>query len=216
MFGPHFAATCRSCGAGGLLTFLSLGAIPLTDSYIAPEEDASNGPHSRACERRFPLDVAFCSSCALVQIIHTVPPAEMFEEYFYYSSFSNVLVEHSKQHVAELIATRDLDPSSLVVELASNDGYLLRNFVDVGIPVLGIDPARGPAEAAEELGVPTLVEFFGTDVASRLRNDGKRADVIIAKNVLAHVPDLNGFVGGIGTLLDEGGSWRSKSRTSGI
>jgi SAM-dependent methyltransferase len=190
--------SCRSCGAGGLRTFLSLGRMPLTDAYVTA--DRIDQP-----EKRYPLDIAFCPACSMVQILQTVPPEEMFVEYFYYSSVSQTLLEHSRLHAEELIATRGLGPDSLVVEVASNDGYLLQNFVNAGIPVLGIDPAVGPAKAAEAAGVPTLREFFGADLAARLRAEGKRADVVLANNVLAHVPDPNGFVAGIATILAEDG-----------
>jgi SAM-dependent methyltransferase len=171
---------------------------PLTDAYVSPAR--ANEP-----EPRYPLDVAFCPACTLVQILHSVPPEEMFVEYSYYSSFSETLLEHSRVHAQDLIASRHLGPQSLVVEVASNDGYLLRHFVEAGIPVLGIDPARGPADAAETIGVPTLREFFGDELAGRLRSEGKEADVILANNVLAHVPDLNGFVEGIAVLLADDG-----------
>jgi SAM-dependent methyltransferase len=156
-------------------------------------------------ENHYPLDVAFCAACSMVQILHTIPPEEMFVEYFYYSSVSMTLLEHSRLHAEELIATRALGPDSLVVEVASNDGYLLQNFVKAGIPVLGIDPAVGPAKAAEAAGVPTLREFFGADLAARLRSQGKSADVVLANNVLAHVPDPNGFVAGIATIMADDG-----------
>jgi SAM-dependent methyltransferase len=172
--------------------------MPLTDAYVDPDRAAEPEP-------RYPLDVAFCPDCSLVQILYSVPPARMFEEYFYYSSVSQTLVKHSRTHADQLIAERGLGPNSLVIEVASNDGYLLRNFVEADIPVLGIDPARGPAEAAEAIGVPTLQEFFGTDLAARLSSEGKRADVLLANNVLAHVPDLNGFVEGIATILADDG-----------
>jgi SAM-dependent methyltransferase len=181
-----------------LLDFLSLGPTPLTDAYVPPER-------ARQPERRYPLDVAFCPNCTLVQIPAVVPPAAIFERYTYFSSFSDTLLSHSQEHVRQLIADRGLGSEDLVVEVASNDGYLLRYFVAQGIPVLGIDPARGPADAAEAVGVPTLREFFGIDLANRLRSEGKTADVLIANNVLAHVPDLNGFVEGIATILARDG-----------
>ena len=190
--------TCRSCGAEDLLRFLSLGATPLTDAYVAL--DRADEP-----EARYPLDVAFCPSCTLVQLLYTVPPEAIFRDYSYHSSFSETLLVHSREHARELTAARDLGSDSLVIELASNDGYLLRNFVKEGIPVLGIDPALGPADAAEAIGVPTLREFFGVELASRLRSEGTRADVVIANNVLGHVPDLNGFVEGIATILADDG-----------
>jgi SAM-dependent methyltransferase len=157
-------------------------------------------------EGRYPLDVAFCGSCSLVQILETVPPEVLFcRDYPYYSSFSDSLLEHSQQNVQSLIASRKLHTGSLVVELASNDGYLLQYFAGQKIPVLGIDPAEGPARAAIEKGIPTLCSFFGRDLALQLRKEAKRADVIIANNVLAHVADLNGFVEGISILLKENG-----------
>jgi SAM-dependent methyltransferase len=193
---PGFS--CRSCGAAGLRTFLSLGEMPLTDAYVQPERLDEPEP-------RYPLDVAFCSNCSLVQILHAVPPEEIFLEYSYYSSMSQTLLEHSRFHAQELIADRGLGPNSLVVEVASNDGYLLKNFVKAGIPVLGIDPALGPAKAAGATGVPTLQEFFTSELAARLRSTGKRADVLLANNVLAHVPDPNDFVAGMATILREDG-----------
>ena len=156
-------------------------------------------------EARYPLDVAFCPNCTLVQIPAVVPPEAIFERYAYYSSFSDTLLSHSQEHVRDLIADHASRPDDLVVEVASNDGYLLRYFVEEGIPVLGIDPARGAADAAEAVGVPTLREFFGIDLANRLRSEGRTADVLIANNVLAHVPDLNGFVEGIATILSDDG-----------
>ncbi len=189
---------CRSCGALGLRTFLSLGEMPLTDAYVQPERADEPEP-------RFPLDVAFCSTCYLVQILHAVPPERIFLEYSYYSSMSRMLLDHSRAHAQELVAARGLGPDSLVVEVASNDGYLLQNFVNAGIPVLGIDPALGPARAAEAIGIATLQEFFTLELATRLRSEGSQADVLLANNVLAHVPDPNDFVAGISMILDDDG-----------
>lgn len=190
---------CRSCGRDGLHTFLSLGKTPLADALLT--EDQLDQP-----EPRFPLDVAFCEECALVQITEEVPPEQLFvDNYLYFSSFSDHLLDHSRAHAEGLIERLGLGPDSLVVEIASNDGYLLRNFVERGIPVLGIDPAPDQAEAAEKVGVPTISEFFGVELAERLVAEGRRADVIIANNVMAHVPDLNGFVAGMATLLADDG-----------
>jgi SAM-dependent methyltransferase len=172
--------------------------MPLTDAYVPPER--ADEP-----EGRYPLDVAFCSNCSLVQILHVASGEEIFRDYSYYSSVSNMLLEHSRAHAEELIAGRRLGPHSLVVEIASNDGYILQFFARAGIPVLGIDPALGPAKAAEAIGIPTLPEFFTSDLAARLRSEGKQADVLLANNVLAHVPDPNDFVAGMGMLLREGG-----------
>jgi SAM-dependent methyltransferase len=189
---------CRSCGASDLERILSLGETPLADELVDPQDNGN--------EPRYPLDVAFCGTCSLVQLLETVAPEVLFDEdYPYFSSFSEDLLAHSRGNAHRLISERRLGPTSLVVELASNDGYLLRNFAERGIPVLGIDPAPGPAEAAEAIGIPTLVEFFGRGLAARLRNEDKRAEVIIANNVLAHVPDLNGFVAGMATLLRDDG-----------
>jgi len=186
---------CRSCGEQGLKVFLSLGKTPLADALVRPDEASQD-------EDRFPLEVAFCPSCSLVQILEEVPAEKLFvENYLYFSSFSPYLLQHSRDHALGLIESRELASDSLVVELASNDGYLLRNFVERGIPVLGIDPAPDQAAAANEAGIPTIAEFFGVEMAKRLRADGRQADVIIANNVMAHVPDLNGFVEGISILL---------------
>ena len=190
---------CRSCGGGGLSVFLELGDMPLPDALLASGE--LDGP-----EPRFPLDVAFCPDCSLVQILEEVPPEQLFvDNYLYFSSFSDDLMRHSRDHALRLIEERKLGPDSLVVEIASNDGYLLRNFVEEGIPVLGIDPAPTQAEAAEKVGVPTLTEFFGAELAARLRAEGRRADVIVANNVMAHTPTLNSFVEGLSILLADDG-----------
>ena len=173
--------------------------MPLPDALLREEELGLPEP-------RFPLDVAFCSSCTLVQILKEVPPEKLFvENYLYFSSFSENLLRHSREHALRLIEERRLDEKSLVVEVASNDGYLLRNFADRGIPVLGIDPAPEQSAAAEAAGIPTLREFFGAELAARLRSDGKCADVIIANNVMAHTPTLNSFVEGLRILLADDG-----------
>jgi hypothetical protein len=191
--------SCRSCGESRLEVFLELGDMPLPDALLAAGE--LDGP-----EPRFPLDVAFCPDCSLVQITEEVPREQLFvDNYLYFSSFSEDLLRHSRDHAERLIGERKLDESSLVVEIASNDGYLLRNFVEHGIPVLGIDPAPTQAAAAEEVGVPTLTEFFDADLARRLRAEGKRADVIVANNVMAHTPTLNSFAEGLRILLADDG-----------
>ena len=193
------AAACRSCGDDGLRVFLSLGELPLPDALLRPDE--LDGP-----EPRFPLDVAFCPGCSLVQILEEVPPEQLFvDNYLYFSSFSEGLMRHSRAYAERMIAERSLDERSLVVEIASNDGYLLRNFAERGIPVLGIDPAPEQARAAEAAGVPTVREFFDAGLAQRLMTEGKRADLIVANNVMAHTPTLNSFVEGLSTLLADGG-----------
>ena len=190
---------CRVCNSTEIQPVLSLGTTPLADRLRRKEQLSQAEPI-------FPLDVAFCPNCSLVQILETVPPEVLFcEEYPYYSSFSPSLLQHSRTNALELIESRHLKANSLVVELASNDGYLLKNFVEHGIPVLGIDPAEGPARAAEKVGVTTLCTFFGESLARQLAGSGKAADVIIGNNVLAHVADLHGFVEGIRILLKEDG-----------
>lgn len=192
-------ATCRSCGAPGLETILELGEMPLADALL----DA--GDLDRP-EPRYPLTVACCPGCSLVQILEDVPPEVLFgEDYPYYSSFSDALVDYARRNAKAMLASRDLGPDSLVVELASNDGYLLRHFAEAGVGVLGVDPAPGPARAAEEAGIPTLCTFFDRELATRLAGEGRRADVVVANNVLAHVPDQNEFVAGIATLLADHG-----------
>lgn len=197
MIAPAFQ--CRSCGCTELTTFLSLGDMPLSDGLRRPEDLSKPEP-------RYSLDVAYCHACSLVQITKTVPPDELFcRDYPYFSSFSDDLLAHSKRNVESLIASRGLGADSLVVELASNDGYLLQYYANEGIEVLGIDPAEGPAKVAIKKGINTLNTFFTSTLAEQLRGDGTAADVIHANNVLAHVPDLNGFVAGIATLLKDDG-----------
>jgi SAM-dependent methyltransferase len=153
----------------------------------------------------YPLDVVFCPDCTLVQITETVPPAELFSDYLYFSSFSDTMLAHARDLAAEVIAARQLGPESLVVEIASNDGYLLQFYARAGVPILGVDPAANVAPAAAARGVPTLVAFFNREVAQELAAAGRRADVIHGLNVLAHVADLNGVAAGIAVLLKPGG-----------
>jgi SAM-dependent methyltransferase len=193
------ATRCRSCGSAQLRTFLSLGETPLADALLAPEDLERPEPH-------YPLDVAFCPECTLVQILAEVPPQTLFvDNYLYFSSFSDQFLAHARRHADRLVEERGLDGSTLVAEVGSNDGYLLRNFVERGIPVLGIDPAPGQVEAAQALGVRTVPEFFDADVARRLVDEFGQASVLIANNVMAHTPNLNGFVEGISILLADDG-----------
>ncbi len=189
---------CRSCGTE-LEVFLRLGDLPLPDALLS-EADLDG------FEARYPLDVGFCPGCSLVQILQEVSPEALFvENNHYFSSFSEGLLRHCRAHALKLIADRDLDAESLVVEIASNDGYMLKNFLENGIPVLGIDPGPAQADAAIAIGVPTLREFFDADLARRLRAAGKQADVIIANNVMAHTPTLNSFMEGLSILLADDG-----------
>ncbi|MBE0597836.1 MAG: class I SAM-dependent methyltransferase [Desulfuromonadales bacterium] len=191
--------SCRSCQSADLEIILDLGSTPLADRLLAAEQVT-------AAEPRFPLEVAFCPRCSLLQLVETVPPELLFcDRYPYYSSFSDHLLDHARQCVEELIASRPLGPGSLVIELASNDGYLLKNYAERGIACLGIDPAEGPADAARRLGVPTLTRFFGLELARQLRQRGEQADILHANNVLAHVADIHGFVAGIAEVLKADG-----------
>lgn len=190
---------CRSCGSPNLTPILDLGAQPLANALVEP--DKAGQP-----EELFPLDVCFCGTCALVQVTETVPAEVLFgRDYPYFSSFSPALLAHSRSHALELIDRRRLGPDHLVAEVASNDGYLLRNFAAEGIPVLGIDPASGPAAAARAIGIPTVEDFFNRTLGERLAAEGKAADVILAKNVLAHVDGINEFVAGFAALLKPDG-----------
>jgi SAM-dependent methyltransferase len=180
---------------------LSLGETPLADGLLS--EAQLGEPEYRA-----PLDFAFCPVCTLAQITETVDPRILFcRDYPYYSSVSPMLMKHFSDSAERLIERRGLGPQSMVVEAASNDGYMLKTFVDKGIPVLGIDPAEGPAKAAQQRGIRTLNDFFGLDLARKLHEEeGISADLFLANNVLAHVPDLNGFVAAFRTLLKPDGA----------
>jgi|SRR5271157_941980 len=190
--------SCRACGDDGLSLVLSLGRTPLANSLLT--EDQIEKP-----EPVYALDVAFCPDCALVQATETVPAEVLFREYVYFSSFSDTVCQNAKEISERLIRSRRLASNALVVEIASNDGYLLQNYCRRGIPVLGIEPARNVARAAEDRGIRTLAEFFGKTLAQQLRERGERADVIHGNNVLAHVTDLNGVVAGIALLLKASG-----------
>ena len=191
-------AVCRSCGHGNLDLVLSLGRTPLANALLTREQ--LDQP-----EETYPLDLVFCSACALVQITETVPPERLFSHYLYFTSFSDTMVQYAKELAARVVESRGLGPDSLVVELASNDGYLLQFYRDAGVPVLGIEPASNIAEEARKRGIPTLDRFFGTELAGELVAKGTRADVLHANNVLAHVADLNGFVAGIARVLKPDG-----------
>jgi SAM-dependent methyltransferase len=177
---------------------LSLGRTPLANALLREEQ-------LDAPQETYPLTLVFCPACTLVQITETVPPEKLFREYCYLSSISETTLRHAREIATHLTATRSLDATSLVVEIASNDGYLLQFYQRAGIPVLGIEPANNIARIAGERGVPTRCEFFGEELAETLRDEGVCADVIHAHNVLAHVPDLNGVVRGVGRLLKETG-----------
>ena len=191
--------SCISCADTNLEIIIDFGYTPLADNLLT--KDQLSEPEYTA-----PLNLAFCPNCGMVQITEYVPPEILFcQDYPYFSSISPSLMKHFGDSAKNLIKTRNLDSNSLVIEAASNDGYMLKNFVESGIPVLGIDPASGPAEAAQEKGVNTMCTFFTEELASNLKAEGKAADLFLANNVLAHVPDLNGFVKGIKALLKDTG-----------
>lgn len=189
---------CRSCGYDHLELVLALGKTPLANSLLTADQLEQPEP-------TYPLDLAYCPRCTLVQILETVAPEQLFREYLYFSSFSDTMVQHAERLVTQMISSKRLDGESLAAEVASNDGYLLQFYQRAGIPVLGIEPATNVAQVAEERGIPTLCEFFGATLGQQFRDQGKRADVIHGHNVLAHVADLNGFVEGLHLFLKDDG-----------
>lgn len=173
--------------------------MPLANALLPMESNT-------AAEPKYPLELVYCPNCTLTQITETVPPEHMFSEYTYFSSFSETMLAHARELADHLISTRRLNSNSLVVEIASNDGYLLQYFLKRGIPVLGIEPAANVARVAQqERNIPTISEFFGVDLAERLCKETRQADMILALNVLAHVPDINGFLEGIRRMLKKNG-----------
>lgn len=192
------SARCRSCGSAPFEEILSLGPLPLANALLSEAQLAEPEP-------AYPLDLVFCPSCTLVQITVAVPPEELFRDYVYFSSYADTAVQNARDLVDRLVTARNLGPASLVVEIASNDGYLLQHYLRHGVPVLGIEPALNVARLAVDRGIRTITEFFGVSLAEHLRADGNMADVLHANNVLAHVADLNGFVAGIELVLKERG-----------
>jgi SAM-dependent methyltransferase len=188
------AARCRFCDSAQTERFVDLGMSPLCESFLGPDE-------IDGMESFYPLDVFVCTHCFLVQLREYVAPGEIFREYAYFSSYSDSWLAHARRFSEDVTGRFGLGADSFVVELASNDGYLLRNFVERGIPCVGVEPAANVAEAARAVGVPTRVEFFGRQAAEALRTEAAPADLIVANNVLAQVPDLNDFVSGIAALL---------------
>jgi SAM-dependent methyltransferase len=190
--------TCRACGAAPLSPVLSLGKTPLANSLRKPEDLGKP-------EATFPLDLVLCTACSLLQITETVAPEVLFAHYLYFSSFSDAMVRHAKAIAEKLVVEEKLGANSLACEIASNDGYLLQHYKANGVPVLGVEPAQNIAKVANEKGVDTLAEFFGHDVGARLAREGRKADVIHANNVLAHVADLNGVIAGFAAWLKDTG-----------
>lgn len=189
---------CRFCGASLRHTFADLGATPLSNSYLSVEQ-------LERAEPFYPLHARLCEQCLLVQLPEYESPENIFQDYAYFSSYSETWVAHARSYCEQMTERFGLNQSSHVVEIASNDGYLLRNFVGRGVPVTGVEPARNVAEAARAAGVPTVTEFFGRRLARQLAEEGKRADLLLGNNVLAHVPDLNDFVAGLKILLKPSG-----------
>ena len=185
---------CRFCGAALEQSFADLGMSPLSNAYLKAEQ-------LHQMERFYPLHAWVCGSCFLVQLEQFETPENIFSDYAYFSSYSDSWLEHVASYTEAMVERFGLNAGSHVVEIASNDGYLLQYFVKRGIPVLGIEPAANVARVAEDKGVPTLIKFFGTETATALAASGKQADLLLGNNVLAHVPDLNDFVSGMAKLL---------------
>lgn len=189
---------CRFCHNELTHSFLDLGMSPLANSYI-PMQDADNG------QMTYPLHVKVCEKCWLVQLGEFESPENIFSDYAYFSSYSSGWLEHAREYVCHMMEDYGIGKNSYVVEIASNDGYLLQYFKEKEIPVLGIEPAKNVAVVAREKGIPTISEFFGEALAKKLCTEGKKADLLLGNNVLAHVPDINDFVEGMSFLLkDEG------------
>jgi 2-polyprenyl-3-methyl-5-hydroxy-6-metoxy-1,4-benzoquinol methylase len=190
---------CRFCAAPLAQTFVDLGMSPASNAFLSADELSGKEPF-------YPLHALVCGECYLVQLQQFQSPQQIFGDYAYFSSYSDSWLEHARAYAAMARERFRLSQGSMVVEIASNDGYLLQYFRAAGVPVLGIEPARNVAAAAEAKGIPTLCEFFGRALAARLAADGRQADLLVGNNVLAHVPDLNDFVAGLKTALKAGGA----------
>ena len=190
--------SCRFCGAALEHVFLDLGMSPLCESFLSADQLDSMEPF-------YPLKAYVCQQCLLVQLSEYVKPEAIFTEYAYFSSYSDSWLKHAERYCQQMIERFQLGPQSRVVEVASNDGYLLQWFAKQGIPVQGIEPAANVARVAVAKGIPTRVEFLGRDTARRMADDGIQADLMAGNNVLAHVPDLNSFVDGLAIILRPGG-----------
>jgi len=195
---PPIAAACRFCGAKLEHTFVDLGTSPLVQSFLTAEQLNQMEPF-------YPLQVFVCGNCFLVQLQEFVAPENIFNDYLYFASYSDSWLAHAKRYTDEMVQRFPINGTSLVVEIASNDGYLLQYFVDKKVPVLGIEPAANVAAVAVQKGIPSLVKFFSSQTARELVAEGKRADLLLGNNVLAHVPDINDFVKGLKILLKPNG-----------
>jgi 2-polyprenyl-3-methyl-5-hydroxy-6-metoxy-1,4-benzoquinol methylase len=190
---------CRACHTELTSVFIDLGATPVSNSFLTLEQ-------LTAPEIYYPLKVFTCSNCFLVQLDEYKKATEIFsDDYVYFSSYSRTWLEHAKNYVHKIVQRKALNSQSLVVEIASNDGYLLQYFKEINIPVLGIEPSGSVAKAAQEKGVETLIAFFGATLAQKLVAENKQADLLVGNNVLAHVPDINDFVKGLQILLKPDG-----------
>jgi SAM-dependent methyltransferase len=198
-FLPETIGKCLGCGEESPDAFLDLGDTPLANSYVEPGNEDKE-------ETRYKLAVAFCPKCYLVQITHRVDPKDIFSNYLYYSSFSNAFLKHAKAMAETLTERFALNSNSLVMEIGSNDGYLLRFFIEKGIPVVGIEPAKNIAKVANEKGIPTMDIFFNRDSVDEILKKVGQADVIIGINVLAHVPLINDFLLSVNRCLKPTGS----------
>src|SRR5688500_9786973 len=190
--------SCRFCGRPLRHVVVDLGVSPLANSYLRREDLDQAEPF-------YPLRAMLCEGCFLVQLPELSAAESIFTDYAYFSSYSSSWVRHAERYAADMVERLGLGPGHQVIEIASNDGYLLRHFRDRGVPVLGIEPARNVAAAAQDAGIPTLVQFFGRDMARELAAEGRQADLLVANNVLAHTPRLNDFVAGIGEILKPAG-----------
>jgi SAM-dependent methyltransferase len=190
---------CRACGSSDLVDVLDLGRTPLANALLPAICGEAGG-------ETYPLNVVRCATCTLLQLREIVPPETLFSQYAYFSSVSDALVQHAAELADAVAAAEPLGPSSLVIEIASNDGYLLKAFKARGIPVLGIEPAGNIAQVAQEAGIPTRRAFFGLPLARELRAEGTTADVLLGNNVLAHVPELNAFAAAVATVLKPTGT----------
>lgn len=200
LIAPQAAPVCRFCHAPLTQSLIDLGSMPLANSFLAEER-------LKQAEPVYPLHARVCGECFLVQVDAVVPAEDIFSDYAYFSSYSASWVEHARVYAAAMIARFGINEDSKVIEIASNDGYLLRHFVAAGIPVLGVEPAANVAAVARQQGVTTDVAFFGVKTAQRLKAQGHSADLMAANNVLAHVPDINDFVAGFAVLLKPEGVW---------
>jgi len=189
---------CRFCNSRLRHIFVSLGDSPLSNKYLSKEQ-------LQGREAFYPLDVYICDDCFLVQLREFEAPADIFGDYPYFSSYSDTWLKHAQDYVEKIVPLLDIDKNSFVIEVASNDGYLLQYFAAKGIPVLGIEPARNVAEIAIKKNIPTETSFFGVELANRLVCESKFADLILGNNVLAHVPDINDFVAGLKIILKPNG-----------